>query len=147
LNEDGLFDAEYADILGIPFDFTAKPVVAPPKAPKPSTRVHAVKERERLSITFPRVTGYRKDLPDERITAVFKDDSRLLLTPELTGPCKTLLEGIVGEEIEIGPEQALREMRRSEISFPRLSAQCAIRARIPYRPEQCANATRTLIRR
>jgi type III restriction enzyme len=117
LNDDELFDVEYADILGIPFDFTAKPVVAPPKAPKPSTRVHAVKERERLSIIFPRVTGYRKDLPDERITAVFKDDSRLLLTPELTGPCKTLLEGIVGEGIEIGPEQALREMRRSEISF------------------------------
>ena len=30
LNEDNLFDAEYADIFGIPFDFTAKPVVAPP---------------------------------------------------------------------------------------------------------------------
>ena len=28
LNEEGLFDVEYADILGIPFDFTAKPVVA-----------------------------------------------------------------------------------------------------------------------
>lgn len=27
LNEDGLFNVEYADILGIPFDFTAKPVV------------------------------------------------------------------------------------------------------------------------
>ena len=27
LNEDGLFDVEYADVLGIPFDFTAKPVV------------------------------------------------------------------------------------------------------------------------
>ena len=30
LNEDNLFDAEYADIFGVPFDFTAKPVVAPP---------------------------------------------------------------------------------------------------------------------
>ena len=30
LNEEGLFDAEYADIFGVPFDFTAKPVVAPP---------------------------------------------------------------------------------------------------------------------
>jgi type III restriction enzyme len=26
LNEDGLFNVEYADVLGIPFDFTAKPV-------------------------------------------------------------------------------------------------------------------------
>ena len=32
LNEEGLFNVEYADVLGIPFDFTAKPVVAPPQA-------------------------------------------------------------------------------------------------------------------
>src|SRR5262249_48356111 len=30
LNEDGLFNVEYADVLGIPFDFAAKPVVAAP---------------------------------------------------------------------------------------------------------------------
>ena len=33
LNEDGpdkgLFNVEYADVFGIPFDFTAKPVIAP----------------------------------------------------------------------------------------------------------------------
>ncbi len=116
LNEDALFDAEYADILGIPFNFAAKPVVAPPKAPKPVTRVHAVKEREKLTIVFPRVTGYRKELPDERITAHFKDDSRLLVTPALVGPTSVLLEGIVGEGVQIGPE-VLKDMRRSEISF------------------------------
>ena len=33
LNEQGLFNVEYADVLGIPFDFTAKPVVAPPQPP------------------------------------------------------------------------------------------------------------------
>jgi type III restriction enzyme len=31
LNERGRFNVEYADILGIPFNFTAKPVVAPPQ--------------------------------------------------------------------------------------------------------------------
>ena len=42
LNDDGLFDVEYADILGIPFDFTATPVVvAPPKPPRRRCRVHA----------------------------------------------------------------------------------------------------------
>ena len=30
LNDEGLFNVEYADVLGIPFDFAAKPVVAPP---------------------------------------------------------------------------------------------------------------------
>lgn len=116
LNDEGLFDVEYADILGIPFDFASKPVVAPPKPPKPVTRVHAVREREALSISFPRVVGYRKDLPDERITAEFRDDSRLLLTPELTGPCKTLLEGIVGAGVEIGPD-VLADIRQSTVSF------------------------------
>ncbi len=48
LNEQGLFEVEYADVLGIPFDFAAKPVVAPPQRPKPTTRVHAIKERAAL---------------------------------------------------------------------------------------------------
>ncbi|HRD78060.1 MAG TPA: DEAD/DEAH box helicase family protein [Hyphomicrobiaceae bacterium] len=116
LNEEGLFDVEYADILGIPFDFATKPVVTPPKPPKPVTRVHAIKARERFTISFPRVTGYRKDLPQERITADFKADSKLLLTPELVGPCTTLLEGIVGEGIEITPK-VLEGIRQSTISF------------------------------
>ena len=73
----GLFDVEYADILGIPFDFTAKPVVAKPTTPKPITRVHAIKERDALEIVFPRVEGYRVELPDERLDADFTEDSRL----------------------------------------------------------------------
>jgi type III restriction enzyme len=116
LNDQGLFDVEYADILGIPFDFAAKPVVAPPKPPKPVTRVQAVREREALTIVFPRVVGYRKDLPDERISAEFGEDSRLLLTPDLVGPTSVLLEGIVGEGTNIGPE-VLKDMRQSEITF------------------------------
>ena len=39
LNEDGLFNVEYADVLGIPFDFTAKPVVAPPQPPRETIQV------------------------------------------------------------------------------------------------------------
>jgi type III restriction enzyme len=116
LNEDGLFDVEYADILGVPFEFTAKPVVVRPIRPKPTTRVHAVKEREALEITFPRVEGYRVELPEERLTATFNEDSRLVLTPELVGPCRVLLEGIVGEGVEIGPE-VLNNIRPSTISF------------------------------
>ena len=84
-------------MLGVPFDFTAKPVVVRPTRPKPTTRVHAVKEREALEITFPRVEGYRVELPEEPLTATFNADSRLVLTPELVGPCRVLLEGIVGE--------------------------------------------------
>ena len=62
--EDGLFAVEYADIMGIPFNFTAKPQVAPVKPPMKTTRVHAVRERAALEIVFPRVTGYRVELPN-----------------------------------------------------------------------------------
>jgi len=54
MNEKGLFPVEYADILGIPFAFTAKPVAAPVLPPKPVFRVQAVKERAPLEIVFPR---------------------------------------------------------------------------------------------
>ena len=85
LNDDDLFNVEYADIMGIPFDFTAKPQVAPVKPPKKTTRVQAVKERAPLEIVFPRVTGYRVDLPEERLTANFTEDSKFVLTPEMVG--------------------------------------------------------------
>ena len=42
LNEHGKFNVEYADVLGIPFDFTAKPVVARPVPPRDTVRVMAV---------------------------------------------------------------------------------------------------------
>ena len=53
LNEDGLFDVEYADVLGIPFDFTARPVVAPPQKPRETVQVRAISpERDDLEIRF-----------------------------------------------------------------------------------------------
>lgn len=116
LNEDGLFNVEYADIMGIPFDFTAKPQVAPVKPPKKTTRVHAVKERETLEITFPRVTGYRLELPEERLQAAFTEDSILTLTPESVGPGQTRLEGIVGEGITVSVAEA-KKKRPSTIAF------------------------------
>jgi type III restriction enzyme len=42
LNEDEKFDVEYADIFGIPFDFTAKPSPPTSKPPRATVHVHAV---------------------------------------------------------------------------------------------------------
>ncbi len=87
LNEEGLFNVEYADVLGIPFDFTAKPVVAPPQPPRETIQVKAMTpERDACEIRFPRVEGYRVELPEERLSAAFNDDSTLVLTPDLVGP-------------------------------------------------------------
>ena len=104
--DDGLFAVEYADIMGIPFNFTAKPQVAPVKPPRKTTRVHAVRERAALEIVFPRVTGYRVELPKHDLIAKFTDDSKLVLTPEMVGPGQTLMAGIVGENVMISAAEA-----------------------------------------
>jgi len=102
LNAEGLFDVEYADILGIPFDFTAKPVIAPPQRPRETVQVRAVRpERDALEIRFPRVVGYRVELPAERLTAEFNDDSLLELTPDLVGATTTLQSGIIGQQVDL----------------------------------------------
>jgi type III restriction enzyme len=116
-NEDGLFNVEYADVLGIPFDFTAKPVVAPPQKPRETIQVKAVRpERDHLEIRFPRVAGYRVELPEERLTAEFNDDSVLLLTPDLVGPSITQNAGIIGEAVNLSLEH-LDDMRPSTLLF------------------------------
>jgi type III restriction enzyme len=90
LNEERQFNAEYADIFGVPFDFTAKPAVAPPQPPRETVTVKALRpERDPSEIRFPRVEGYRVELPEERLTATFDEDSVLVLTPNLVGPPRT----------------------------------------------------------
>lgn len=102
LNEEGKFTVEYADVLGVPFDFTAKPVVAPPQPPRETIHVKAMSpERDHLEIRFPRVEGYRVELPTERLTARFNEDSVLELTPDLVGPSVTRNEGIIGEGVDL----------------------------------------------
>ena len=102
LNEENLFDVEYADVLGIPFDFTAEPVVVPAKLPKETVRVQAMRpERDGLEIRFPRVTGYRVEPPNDRLEAEFNEDHVLELKPELVGSAEVLNSGIVGEAVEL----------------------------------------------
>ncbi|MCF6364502.1 MAG: DEAD/DEAH box helicase family protein [Gammaproteobacteria bacterium] len=117
LNDDGKFDVEYADVLGIPFDFNAKPVVAPPQRPRETIQVKAVRpERDHLEIRFPRVEGYRVELPEDKLEAEFNDDSALILTPELTGPSRVQQSGIIGETIDLTVEH-LGDLRRSSLVF------------------------------
>ena len=117
LNEEGLFNVEYADVLGIPFDFTAKPVIAPPQPPRETIQVKAIlPEREELEIRFPRVAGYRVELPQERLTASFNPESVFELTPAIVGPSITRNSGIIGEAVDLSLEH-IRDMRRSTLLF------------------------------
>lgn len=102
LNDVGLFNVEYADILGIPFDFTAKPQIVKPVTPRETIQVKAIKpERNHLEIKFPRVLGYRVELPEEQLQANFTDDSKYRLTPEIVGPSVTRNAGIIGEGVDL----------------------------------------------
>jgi type III restriction enzyme len=117
LNEEGLFNVEYADVLGIPFDFAAKPVVVIPVPPRQTIQVKAVRpDRDALEIRFPRVMGYRVELPNEHLTAKFTADSILNLTPELTGPSQTQNAGIVGESVNLTVAH-LRDTRPSTVLY------------------------------
>ena len=121
LNEDGpdkgLFNVEYADVFGIPFDFTAKPVIAPPQPPRETVQIKAMRpERDALEIQFPRVEGYRVELPEERLSADFNDESVLELNPDLVGPSITRNSGIIGEGVDMSLKH-LGDMRPSTIVF------------------------------
>jgi type III restriction enzyme len=121
LNEDGpdkgLFNVEYADVFGIPFDFTAKPVIAPPQPPRETVQVKAIRpDRDALEIRFPRVEGYRVELPEERLTASFNGDSIMVLSPDLVGPSITQSAGIIGASVNMTLEH-LGDMRPSTLLF------------------------------
>ena len=117
LNEEGLFNVEYADVFGIPFDFTAKPVIAPPQPPRETIQVKAMRpERDALEIRFPRVEGYRVELPEERLTADFNDESVLELNPDLVGPSVTRNSGIIGEGVDMSLDH-MGDMRPSTLVF------------------------------
>src|SRR4030042_5178855 len=69
-NASGKFDPEYAEVYGVPFSFIPCSGSSPDPKPGPQpVRVRALEERIACEITFPRLIGYRYDLPGEKLTA------------------------------------------------------------------------------
>lgn len=115
----GLFPVEYADVFGIPFDFTAQSVNAPVQKPRETIQVKAIRpERDHLEIRFPRVAGYRVELPNERLQADFTEDSHMEITPDIVGAAETQNSGIIGmpanlnltHTADVRPSQVLYEL-------------------------------------
>ncbi len=117
LNEQHMLNPEYADVLGIPFDFTAKPQKVKPPKPQERILVRALSpERDAKAIRFPRVVGYRVELHDSCLKAQFDEYSTFELTPEIVGPTKTRNEGLIGEGADLTLEH-LESTRFSTIEF------------------------------
>ena len=62
------------------------------------------------------MAGYRVELPEERLTAEFNDDSVLDLTPDLVGPSITKNAGIIGEGVDLNLIHT-GDLRRSTVLF------------------------------
>ncbi|MGH9432097.1 MAG: BPTD_3080 family restriction endonuclease [Terriglobia bacterium] len=110
------FSAEYAEVYGVPFSFI--PAAGSAKDPKPGPplkRVRALEERIACEITFPRLTGYRFDFTEPRLTAAFSASSRLALsTADI--PTRTENAPIVGET-SIHTLDDLKNKRLQEVAF------------------------------
>jgi len=76
-----VFPVEYAEVYGVPFSFI--PCSGSTTNPKPGpipTRVRALEDRLNCEITFPRLTGYRYELPEARLEVKFTAESHLTLS-------------------------------------------------------------------
>ena len=111
------FEAEYAEVYGVPFSFI--PCAGQNnelKPPRPITRVRALDDRIACEITFPRVSGYKYDLPPEKLEAVFTEDSKMVLSTEAT-PTRTVNAPIVGETTIHQLKYTLGQRREQEVVF------------------------------
>ncbi|MBI4264881.1 MAG: DEAD/DEAH box helicase family protein [Acidobacteria bacterium] len=116
VSEDGRFTPEYAEVYGVPFSFiptsgsttSARPGALP-------TRVRALEDRIACEVTFPRLVGYRYEIPSRKLGAVFSDESRLALSTADV-PTKTENRPIVGEG-SIHTLDDLRKRREAEVAF------------------------------
>ena len=115
-NAEGKFEVEYAEVYGVPFSFIPTAGDATPVAPGPTpTRVRAFDERIACEITFPRLQGYRYELPTTRLRAEFTADSHYALS---TADIATVTENapIVGERTVLTLDE-LRGRRENEVAF------------------------------
>ena len=110
------FPVEYAEVYGVPFSFIPCAGSNPDPQPGPEiTHVRALADRISREILFPRLTGYRYELPCEKLKAVFTDESRLVLST-LDIPTKTENAPIVGESTILTLDD-LKNRRVQEVAF------------------------------
>jgi type III restriction enzyme len=115
-DDDGMLAAEYAEVYGVPFSFIPSSGATAEIKPGPiPTRVRALEERIACEITFPRLMGYRYDVPTRRLEAEFTEDSRLVLSTEIV-PTRTENAPIVGES-SIHTLDDLKKKRLQEVAF------------------------------
>ena len=114
VNEQGRFEPEYANVYGIPFQFipSDRPV-KDPLPPRPVQQVAALGGREDLRITFPNLTGYRVEVPDDQL--FLDEEGPTFEIGPSTVPSWVLLEGVVGRQER--DEGDITPYRSQEVAF------------------------------
>lgn len=118
-------------------------------------------ERDALEIRFPRVLGYRVELPTERLTANFSADSTLELTPDLVGATETQNSGIIGEGSDLnivhtadvaapikswGPQETIASTAEKHFTEPPTPLEVGIDNNVDVRGTRHDDALRSLER-
>ena len=109
------FPVEYAEVYGVPFSFISSSGTGEIEPGPTPAHVRALEERIEREITFPRIDGYRYELPAERLNAEFDDRSRFTLTTAHV-PTKVENAPIVGE-ISVHRLDELKRRREQEVIF------------------------------
>lgn len=103
VNDEGLFEPEYANVYGVPFAFIPTDRELPDVKPsRPVTLVQSVPGREDQRITFPRLEGYRFEIPDDQF--YLEDNPRPFVIGPSTVPTWTDASGLVGSVEHIRDE-------------------------------------------
>jgi type III restriction enzyme len=112
----GRFEPEYAEVYGVPFAFIpGDRQIVKPKDPRPAVEVRALPERWDLAIRFPKLDGYRVELPDEPLHADFDEESKLHLDQALVA-LWVKNQGVIGAASEVDLDD-IRNARTQRIAF------------------------------
>ena len=110
------FEPEYAEVYGVPFAFIPSDRQIPkPREPRPAVEVRALPGRWQLAIRFPKLDGYRVELPDETLHAAFDEYSRLHLD-QATIALWVKNQGVIGAASEVELND-IRNARTQRIAF------------------------------
>ena len=110
------FEPEYAEVYGVPFAFIPGDRQIPkPRDPRPAVDVRALPERWDLAIQFPKLDGYRVELPDEKLHADFDEESDMHLD-QATVALWVKNQGVIGAAAEVDLED-IRNARPQRIAF------------------------------
>ncbi len=112
----GHFEPEYAEVYGVPFAFIPGDRQIPkPQHPRPAIEVRSVSDRWELAISFPKLDGYRVELPDEPLHAEFDAAAKLHLD-QASVALWVESRGVVGTSRQVDLEE-IRNARPQRIAF------------------------------